>query len=87
MQNNVKEKLRTWLSAFPESTHPLDTHRLYDVVIAMEETDSTISEENIVDMLQEVKPNWPEEHSAEFAAEKIGLIYELKDFLSYLKEK
>ena len=42
MKNEVKEKLRIWLSKFPETTHPLDSRRLYDVVITMCDTESSI---------------------------------------------
>ena len=70
MKNEVKEKLRIWLSQFPQSTHPLDSRRFYDVVIAMRDTDSSIDDEDIREMLQECKPDWNEKYVEEFIHEK-----------------
>lgn len=85
MTNEVKEKLKTWLSQFPQSTHPLDSRRLYDVVIAMSDTDSSIDDEDIREMLIECKPDWPEDYVEEFIHDKQLLISELRAFLDHYR--
>lgn len=87
MKNEVKEKLRIWLSQFPQSTHPLDSRRFYDVVIAMRDTDSSIDDEDIREMLQECKPDWNEKYAEEFIHEKLLLISELCAFLNYYRDR
>lgn len=57
MIEQAKEKLRTWLSIFPQSTHPLDNRRMYDLVIALKDTDSTIEDEDSREMFQDCQPN------------------------------
>ena len=85
MTTEVKEKLRTWLSQFPESTHPLDSRRMYDLVIALEDTDSSIEDEDIREMLKECKPKWPEDYVEDFIHDKQLLISELRHFLDYYR--
>ncbi len=85
MTQEVKEKLRTWLSMFPQSTHPLDSRRLYDLVIALCDTDSAIYDEDIREMLKECKPDWNEAYVADFIKEKQLLISDLRAFLDYYR--
>lgn len=85
MNNHVKEKPQIWLSQFPESTHPLDSRRLYDVVIARRETDTTIGDDHIRDMLNELKPNWSPDYVEEFIHKKLLLMSELLSFYDYFR--
>ena len=70
---------------FPQSTHPLDSRRMYDLVIALEDTDSSIEDEDIREMLQECKPDWSEDYVEDFIHNKQLLISELRAFLDYYR--
>ena len=85
MIEQSKEKLRTWLSMFPQSTHPLDSRRMYDLVIALEDTDSSIEDEDIREMLQDCQPNWRKDYVEDFIHRKQRLISELRAFLDYYR--
>ena len=80
MTTEAKEKLRRWLSQFPETTHQFDSERLYDLVIALEDTDSSIEDEDIREMLKELKPKWTEDYVEDFIHKKQLLIEELRRF-------
>lgn len=85
MTVQAKQKLRTWLSLFPETTHQFDCERLYDLVIALEDTDSSIEDEDIREMLKELKPKWTEEFVEDFIHDKQILIEELRFFLRHYR--
>ncbi|MDE6009011.1 MAG: hypothetical protein K2G90_07360 [Muribaculaceae bacterium] len=85
MKTEAKEKLRRWLSQFPETTHQLDSERLYDLVIALEDTDSSIEDEDIREMLKDLKPKWTEDFIEDFIHSKQLLIEELRFFLRHYR--
>lgn len=85
MTEQAKEKLRTWLSMFPQSKHPLDCRKMYDLVIALEDSDTAIYDEDIREMLQKCKPDWNEDYVEEFIHNKQLLISELRNFLHYYR--
>lgn len=87
MNQEAKSKLRNWLSQFPETVHPLDSRRMYDLVIALHDTGSQIDKDDIKEMLEECKPGWKESEIEEFAGNKATLISELKEFLAYLRAR
>jgi len=85
MTAEVKEKFRTWISQFLDSTHPLDSRRLYDLVIALHDTETAIYDEDIRQMINECKPNWNKDYIEIFIHEKQLLISELHAFLDYYR--
>lgn len=58
---------------------------MYDLVIALEDTDSSIEDEDIREMLQECKPDWTADYVEDLIHRKQLLISELRAFLVYYR--
>ncbi|MDE7382216.1 MAG: hypothetical protein K2N03_08860 [Muribaculaceae bacterium] len=54
-------------------------------MIALEDTDTAIYDEDIRKILQECKPDWPEDKVEDFIHSKQLLISELRAFLDYYR--
>lgn len=87
MVEKVEEKLKIWLGQFPQSTHPLDSQRLYDLVISLCDNNSSIDDEDIRNVLRTSQPKWDEEFVNQFIHNKLLLISELQAFLNYYRER
>ncbi|MBO5185717.1 MAG: hypothetical protein J6B91_01515 [Prevotella sp.] len=80
MNSETRRKLVLWLSLYPDTSHPLDTERLYDFVRESCIYEDTIISEDLASILNDVHPEWNEQKREEFISDKIILIEHLQSF-------
>ena len=86
MNQEIKNLLSVWVGAFPESGHPLDNERLYDLVFSYTKNHVIGGNEDIYQEIKEQK-KWDDEYSQKFSEEFSSIISHIVDFVDYLKEK
>lgn len=90
MIQETETKLTQWLSMYPESEHPLDMERFYDMVCSIVTNEESLDEfgnSNLLHYLEQCQPKWEKKVKDSFAEEweiKIELCVNLLKF--YLKK-
>jgi len=65
LSQESKEKMRLWLSCYPESTHPLDEKRKKDFINSLKVNDETVSFDDLYNCYREVNPKLNEDVAEE----------------------
>lgn len=65
LSQEAKEKMRLWLSSWPESTHPLDEKRMKDFIMSLKANGESVDFNDLYNCYREVKPELNEEVAEE----------------------
>jgi len=87
MDNQTKQQLSKWIGSFPESGHPFDEERFYELIFQCLKNEDYIDSDDIKNMLVEKEKKWSDDYMNEFALDKSALISRIISFVDFLKEK
>ncbi len=83
----MKLAMEKWITgAAPESAHPFDMRRYYDIIFECLKNDDRINSEELSTIIKE-NLKWGEEKIEDFASEKAILADNIIGFVKYLKSQ
>jgi len=90
MEQQTNDALKTWLSCFPESSHPCDMKRFFNVLIVAEKCGDidNIRSVNLRKYVESIRPTWNSEFIGQFVEtwqKKISLCADLIEYQRSLK--
>jgi len=87
MEANTKNALTRWIKGdAPESDHPLDMRRFYNVVYECLKNDEYIDSDELAEMIRN-NLKWHEEKVQNFSKETVIIIEKIIGFIDYLKSE
>lgn len=87
MEKEMKLAMERWINgAAPESAHPFDMRRYYDIIFECLKYGDRINSEDLAKMIKE-NLKWGDEKIEEFALEKAILADHIIGFVEYLKSQ
>jgi len=85
MHQETEQKLSNWIAAIPESGHPYDRERSYDLILTCIKNGDRIDSDDL--NAQTANKEWNDEFKENFIDEYISIIYSVLEFIEYLEER
>ena len=87
LSKETSEALELWLSQYPESYHPYDMERFYDLVwtsFDKGDMDELIAID-LMEELRKVKPEWEDDFASDFCTKWESILSIVKGLIEYRK--
>ena len=87
MDKDLKLVTERWITgAAPESAHPADMRRFYDIIFQCIKNDDRVNSEELANLIKE-NLQWTDEKIEEFSTDKAILADDIVGFVQYLKSQ
>lgn len=86
MNNYSKKIFNLWMSGYPESFHPLDEARMFDLANTLFETDDNICIDEIFTSFTKCHPSYNKEEAMRLSDKWEEQIFLIKRFLAWQQE-
>lgn len=87
MNKQNKEKLDFWMSEFPESFHPCDENRMFDLANSLFESEEGTCLDELFASFTHYHPSYNKEEAMRLCDKWEDQIFLLKRFLAWKQEK
>lgn len=86
MNKTSKEKLNFWMSKYPESFHPCDENRMFDLANSLYESEGSICIDDLFASFTKYHPNYNKEEAMRLCDKWEEQILLIKRFLYWKQE-